>query len=191
MTGSEPLTIEEEYEMQQTWRTDDDSKYTSLNKPCMEYTQKPQAKKYLIYHVECTFIVLAKPQPDDDNNVFDSSRMIGDVNFYLNNVYNPHEAELEVMIAEDGCSGKGVATEVLQLMMHYAVHDVGVTDLVVRIKESNAASIHIFEQKFGFTETERSKAFQEVTLRRTVTDELRAEMKLWVKHATRVDYVRA
>ncbi|KAJ2072289.1 hypothetical protein GGH13_002786 [Coemansia sp. S155-1] len=164
MTGSEPLTIEEEYEMQQTWRTDDD---------------------------KCTFIVLAKPLPDNDNNTFDSSRMIGDVNFYLNNVYNPHEAELEVMIAEDGCSGKGVATEVLQLMMHYAVHDVGVTDLVVRIKESNAASIHIFEQKFGFTETERSKAFQEVTLRRTVTDELRAEMKLWVKHATRVDYVRA
>ncbi|KAJ2861979.1 N-acetyltransferase 9 [Coemansia aciculifera] len=163
MTGSEPLTIDEEYAMQQTWRTDDD---------------------------KCTFIVLAKAQPGD-NDILDSSRMIGDVNFYLNNVYNPHEAELEVMIAEDGCSGKGVATEVLQLMMHYAVNDVGVTDLVVRIKESNAASIHIFEHKFGFTETERSKAFQEVTLRRTVTDELQAEMKLWVKHATRVEYVRA
>ncbi|KAJ2449054.1 hypothetical protein GGF42_004899, partial [Coemansia sp. RSA 2424] len=124
------------------------------------------------------------------NGIFDSSRMIGDVNFYLNNVYNPHEAELEVMIAEDGCSGKGVATEVLRLMMHYAVNDVGVTDLVVRIKETNAASIHIFERKFGFSETERSKAFQEVTLRRTVTEELRAEMSQWAKHATRAEYVR-
>ncbi|KAJ2317335.1 N-acetyltransferase 9, partial [Coemansia sp. RSA 2681] len=105
MTGSEPLSIEEEYAMQQSWRTDDD---------------------------KCTFIVLAKGAEDHParNGIFDSSRMIGDVNFYLNNVYNPHEAELEVMIAEDGCSGKGVATEVLRLMMHYAVNDVGVTDLV-------------------------------------------------------------
>ncbi|KAJ2584648.1 N-acetyltransferase 9 [Coemansia sp. RSA 1836] len=149
MTGSEPLSIEEEYAMQQSWRTDDDT----------------------------------------SNGIFDNSRMIGDVNFYLNNVYNPHEAELEVMIAEDGCSGKGVATEVLRLMMHYAVNDVGVTDLVVRIKETNAASIYIFERKFGFSETERSKAFQEVTLRRTVTDELRAEMSQWTKHATRAEYV--
>ncbi|KAJ2374796.1 N-acetyltransferase 9 [Coemansia sp. RSA 2611] len=163
MTGSEPLTIDEEYAMQQSWRTDDD---------------------------KCTFIVLAKAQPDS-SDIFDCSRMIGDVNFYLNNVYNPHEAELEVMIAENSYSGKGVATEVLQLMMHYAVNDVGVTELVVRIKESNTASIHIFEHKFGFTETERSKAFQEVTLRRTVTDALRTDMDQWAKHATRVEYARA
>ncbi|KAJ2491630.1 hypothetical protein IWW37_002080, partial [Coemansia sp. RSA 2050] len=158
MTGSEPLSIDDEYAMQQSWRTDDD---------------------------KCTFIVLAKAQPDSIN-IFDCGRMIGDVNFYLNNVYNPHEAELEVMIAENDYSGKGVATEVLRLMMHYAVNDVGVTDLVVRIKESNAASIHIFEHKFGFIETERSKAFQEVTLRRAVTNTLRAELEKWAKLATRV-----
>ncbi|KAJ2910250.1 hypothetical protein GGI21_001064, partial [Coemansia aciculifera] len=85
----------------------------------------------------------------------------------------------------------GIATEVLRLMMHYAVNDVKVTDLVVRIKETNAASIHIFEKKFGFSLTERSKAFQEVTLRRAVTDELKAEINQWAKHATRVEYVRA
>ncbi|KAJ2741632.1 hypothetical protein GGI20_005050 [Coemansia sp. BCRC 34301] len=163
MTGSEPLEIEEEYAMQQSWRNDAD---------------------------KCTFIVLAKDAKaqSGSNGIFDKNRMIGDVNFYLNNVHNPHEAELEVMIAEDGHSGKGIATEALRLMMHYAVNDVGVTDLVVRIKETNAASIHIFERKFGFTETERSKAFQEVTLRRVVTDKLRAEMRRWAKGATRVKY---
>ncbi|KAJ2006338.1 N-acetyltransferase 9 [Coemansia thaxteri] len=166
MTGSEPLSIDQEYDMQQSWRNDDD---------------------------KCTFIVLAKDvdAKQEDPTIFDSSRMIGDVNFYLNNVYNPHEAELEVMIAEDSYAGKGVATEVLQLMMHYAVYDVGVTDLVVRIKETNAASIHIFESKFNFLETERSKAFKEVTLRRAVTTELKADLDKWNKHAVRAEYFRS
>ncbi|KAJ1964667.1 hypothetical protein GGI12_001269 [Dipsacomyces acuminosporus] len=163
MTGSEPLSIDEEYAMQRSWRMDDD---------------------------KCTFIILAKDPAAKpaDCSIYDSSSMIGDVNFYLNNVYNPHEAELEVMIAEEGCSGQGIATEVLKLMMHYAVNDVNVTDFVVRIKETNAASIHIFEKKFGFKETERSSAFKEVTLRRSMSDELRADLSKWVECAVRLEF---
>ncbi|KAJ1838929.1 hypothetical protein LPJ57_010988, partial [Coemansia sp. RSA 486] len=105
MTGSEPLSIEEEYAMQKTWRTDND---------------------------KCTFIILSKEAQESAEacDIYDNSKMIGDVNFYLNDHYNPHEAELEVMIAESECSGKGIATEVLKLMMHYAVNHVGVTDFV-------------------------------------------------------------
>ncbi|KAJ2726523.1 hypothetical protein GGI07_000465 [Coemansia sp. Benny D115] len=162
MTGSEPLSIEEEYEMQQTWRNDED---------------------------KCTFIILSKDSqtPAADCDVYDNSKMIGDVNFYLNNHYNPHEAELEVMIAEQEFSGKGIATEVLKLMIHYAI-SIGVTDLVVRIKDTNATSIHIFESTFGFIETERSKVFQEVTLSRPVSDELRADANKWAESAVRVEY---
>ncbi|KAJ2159342.1 hypothetical protein GGF46_003089 [Coemansia sp. RSA 552] len=132
MTGSEPLSIEEEYDMQQSWRRDSD---------------------------KCTFIILSKDPHQAtpaDCNIHDNSTMLGDVNFYLNNHDNPHEAELEVMIAEESAAGKGVATEVLHLMMHYAIYDVGVTDFVVRIKDTNDASIHIFTNKLGFCETERS-----------------------------------
>ncbi|KAJ2390615.1 hypothetical protein GGI05_003174 [Coemansia sp. RSA 2603] len=163
MTGSEPLSIEEEYSMQQSWRNDKD---------------------------KCTFIVLAKDSDANEHDIYDDSKMIGDVNFYLNNHYEPHEAELEVMIAEDGFSGKGIATEVLKLMMHYAVNDVGVTDFVVRIKDTNAASIHIFESKLGFEETERSSAFNEVTLRRKVTDDLKSDLEKWIANSTRVTYTQ-
>ncbi|KAJ2858272.1 hypothetical protein J3B02_000407 [Coemansia erecta] len=163
MTGSEPLSIEEEYAMQKTWREDGD---------------------------KCTFIILAKDTQASAEtcDIYDNSRMIGDVNFYLNDHYNLHRAELEVMIAESEFSGQGIATEVLKLMMHYAVNDVGVTDFVVRIKETNAASIYIFESKFGFQETERSSAFKEVTLRRKVSDELKTELEQWTQSVKRVSY---
>ncbi|KAJ2306610.1 N-acetyltransferase 9 [Coemansia sp. RSA 2706] len=150
MTGSEPLSIDEEYAMQQTWRTDDDT--------------------------AC--------------NVHDTSRMIGDVNIYLNNADNPHEAELEVMIAEEAHAGKGIATEVLRLMMGYAVSDIGVDDFVVRIKEYNSASIHIFENKLGFVETERAPVFKEVTLRRKVDDGLKASLAEWTGHAARIEFAK-
>ncbi|KAJ2355035.1 N-acetyltransferase 9 [Coemansia sp. RSA 2618] len=163
MTGSEPLSIDEEYAMQQSWRTDDD---------------------------KCTFIVLSKDPDAKDCNLLDISRMIGDVNFYLNNADNPKEAELEVMIAEQEYAGRGIATEVLHLMMHYAVNDIGVDDFVVRIKDSNGASIYIFENKLGFRETERAPVFKEVTLRRKVCAELKASLNAWTAHASRVEYVR-
>ncbi|KAJ2455215.1 N-acetyltransferase 9 [Coemansia sp. RSA 2336] len=130
MTGSEPLSIDEEYAMQQSWRNDQDNS-----------------------------------QDIEQAHLHDTSRMIGDVNFYLNNTEDPHEAELEVMIAEPQYTGKGIATEALHLMMHYAVNDVGVTNFVVRIKETNNASIHLFQTKLGFAETERAPVFKEVTFR--------------------------
>ncbi|KAJ1956668.1 N-acetyltransferase 9 [Linderina pennispora] len=144
--------------MQKSWRTDSD---------------------------KCTFIILDRQA---DSDLYNNERMIGDVNFYLNNTDNPHEAELEVMVAEEAYTGKGIATEVLKLMMHYAINDAKVDDLVVRIKDSNAASIHIFESTFGFVETERSKVFQEVTLRRKVSDELVHQLAEWTKSARRVEY---
>ncbi|KAJ2499528.1 hypothetical protein GGH96_003449 [Coemansia sp. RSA 1972] len=163
MTGSESLSLDEEYEMQQSWRTDKD---------------------------KCTFIVLSKdPNTEVKNSdLHETSRMIGDVNFYLNNTDNPHEAELGVMIAEEQYAGKGAATEVLHLMMQYAVNDIGVNEFVVRIKDTNDASIHIFMNKLGFKETERAYAFQEVTLRRKVCDDLKASLNEWTSHARRIKY---
>ncbi|KAJ1729580.1 N-acetyltransferase 9 [Coemansia biformis] len=173
MTGSEPLTIDEEYAMQQSWRADSDKPPPSSSSP-----------------LECTFIVLAKDRQarPNDYDIYDNGQMIGDVNFYLNNTENPLEAELEVMLAEDGASGKGIATEVLALMMHYAANDVGVTDFVARIKEVNDASIHIFTKKLGFVETERSQAFKEVTLRRKADNELRSQLDQLAGHAVRTEY---
>lgn len=46
--------------------------------------------------------------------------MAGDVNLYWNDVEEPHTAEIEIMVAEAKCRGKGVAHEALTMFMAYA-----------------------------------------------------------------------
>ncbi len=52
--------------------------------------------------------------------------MIGDVNLFFNDNEDPHSAELEIMIAEEGARGKGIGKEALQLMMRYGIGDLKV-----------------------------------------------------------------
>ncbi|XP_048221661.1 N-acetyltransferase 9 isoform X3 [Perognathus longimembris pacificus] len=92
LTASEPLTLEQEYGMQRSWREDTD---------------------------KCTFIVLdaekwrAQPGPSEE------SCMTGDVNLFLTDLEDPTLGEIEVMIAEPSCRGRGFGTEAALLMMSY------------------------------------------------------------------------
>ncbi|ETI45731.1 hypothetical protein, variant 5 [Phytophthora nicotianae CJ01A1] len=102
MTASEPLSIEEEFEMQKSWRDD--------------------AEK-------CTFIVLARDESDGnsgtsyvDENAID--RMAGDVNLFFNDYDDPHACEMEIMIAEEKYRRKGFAMEAVKLMMAYGMEDI-------------------------------------------------------------------
>ena len=85
-TASEPLSLEEEYKMQISWR-DDDKKVT--------------------------FIVLDATPKGDDVNDDEASRMLGDVNLFLNDRDDPCNAEIEIMIAEKQSQRKGFAREAL------------------------------------------------------------------------------
>mmetsp|Transcript_8353 Transcript_8353/g.18938 ORF Transcript_8353/g.18938 Transcript_8353/m.18938 type:complete len:290 (+) Transcript_8353:129-998(+) len=113
-TGSEPLSLAEEYEMQQSWKLDES---------------------------KCTFIVLDKDKchfqstnkenetsyADDDGFVErNHDSMVGDVNLFLSEIddeedEDPNDApsqdkpdsnriqgEVDIMIAEDGARGKGI-----------------------------------------------------------------------------------
>lgn len=55
LTASEPLSIEQEYEMQETWRNDEDSKEFNLLK-----FSKILSCLILLFFTECTFLVLNK-----------------------------------------------------------------------------------------------------------------------------------
>eukprot|EP00884_Botryococcus_braunii_P022239 jgi/Botrbrau1/869/Bobra.0352s0058.2 len=133
-TASEPLTLEEEYAMQQNWSQDDD---------------------------KCTFILVEKPSSSNACDTIEG--MIGDVNVFFNDPDTRAAVEIEVMIAESAKRGQGRAREAVMLMMAYAHHMLGVSCFRAKIGFTNSASLRLFN-KLGFMETSRSPVFQEVTL---------------------------
>lgn len=119
-TASEPLSIEEEYDMQKLWRHD--------------------VKK-------CTFIVLSKGfLPCSNDSELD--RMAGDVNIFLNDYDDKYNAEIEIMIAEPRYRRCGVATEALKLMMHYGATQLKIRRFFAKINRKNIGSIALFK-RFG------------------------------------------
>ncbi|XP_070580117.1 alpha/beta-tubulin-N-acetyltransferase 9-like isoform X2 [Ptychodera flava] len=141
LTASEPLTLEQEYEMQQSWWKDDN---------------------------KCTFIVLDKGLwQDPECTEIDS--MCGDVNLFLNDQDDLSVAEIEIMIAETKCQGKGYGKEALLLMMRYGIDQLRMSKYTAKIGCQNTRSLAMF-QKIGFKEVSVSEVFQEVTLELPITD---------------------
>ncbi|XVF31869.1 hypothetical protein REPUB_Repub17cG0031500 [Reevesia pubescens] len=176
-TGSEPLSLQQEYDMQLSWNQDP---------------------------LKTTFIVLDKEMVEGkfvhgDPHV---EAMVGDVNIYMNDLDDPQLAEIEIMIAEpkrgkckfkcgNACKdnlkffliqrlpyfnrGKGLGKESVLMMMAYAVQNFGIRVFRAKIGESNGSSLSLF-RKLGFEEASHSKIFKEVTLELPVTDQKQEEL---------------
>ncbi|XP_037664496.1 N-acetyltransferase 9 isoform X1 [Choloepus didactylus] len=141
LTASEPLTLEQEYAMQHSWREDAD---------------------------KCTFIVLDAEKWRAQLGTTEESCMVGDVNLFLTDPEDPALGEIEVMIAEPSCRGRGFGTEAVLMMMSYGVTKLGLTKFEAKIGQGNEPSIRMF-QKLHFEQVAVSSIFQEVTLRLTMS----------------------
>ncbi|XP_074519871.1 alpha/beta-tubulin-N-acetyltransferase 9 isoform X1 [Halichoeres trimaculatus] len=147
LTASEPLTLEQEYDMAKSWREDDD---------------------------KCTFIILDK-QRWGDSSVEEEQCMVGDVNIFLTDPTDLSLAELEVMIAEPTYRGKGIGKEVTSMMMCYGVTKLGVKKFEVKIGLDNKISISMFK-KLHFQEVSVCNVFKEVTLVLMVDETVRKRL---------------
>ncbi|XP_048762712.2 N-acetyltransferase 9-like protein [Ostrea edulis] len=134
LTASEPLTLEEEYEMQKSWRNDED---------------------------KCTFIVLSKEKYDGPKTEIDA--MVGDVNLFFAEETDPHSGEINMMIADESVRRKGFGTEALFLMIRYGWEKLKLQRVRAKIGMDNQPSIKMFT-KYGFREVSRSDIFKELTL---------------------------
>ncbi|XP_007886684.1 N-acetyltransferase 9 [Callorhinchus milii] len=141
LTASEPLTLQQEYEMQRSWREDAD---------------------------KCTFIILDRMKRANDSST-EEDCMVGDVNLFLTDPEDPTVAEIEIMIAEPSYRGKGFGKEVTMMMMHYGIIKLGITKFQAKIGLENKISIGMF-RRFHFEEISISDVFQEMTLLLTVDD---------------------
>ncbi|GMY09705.1 N-acetyltransferase 9-like protein isoform X2 [Fagus crenata] len=143
-TASEPLTLDQEFQMQLTW------------------TQDPNKQTFIVLDKEMVVGEFIHGDPHV------KVTMVGDVNLYLNDLDDPNVAEIEIMIAETKSRGKGLGKESVLLMMAFAVENLGIRIFRAKIGESNGSSLTLF-RKLGFEEASYSEIFKEVTLELQVT----------------------
>ncbi|CAI8597928.1 unnamed protein product [Vicia faba] len=159
-TASEPLSLEQEYQMQLSWSSD-------LNK-----------ETFIILDKDLLIGTFSHGQPH-------VQAMVGDVNIFMNDINNPQIAEIEIMIAEQSSRRKGLGKESVLMMMAFAIHNLGINIFQVKIGESNLQSINLF-RKLGFLEASHSNIFKEVTLELQITpaksEEMLGLMGTLIKH---------
>ncbi|XP_041342479.1 N-acetyltransferase 9 isoform X3 [Pyrgilauda ruficollis] len=170
LTASEPLSLEQEYEMQRSWRDDADSEHLGC------FPREGGS--------ECTFIVLDSARWPGQA---EESSMVGDVNLFLTNAEDPTVGEIEIMIAEPSCRGRGFGKEATLLMMAYGVRKLGITKFEAKIGQENEASICMFK-KLHFKEVAVNSIFQEVTLRLDVSDQERQWLLEQTNHVEEKSY---
>ncbi|XP_063149265.1 alpha/beta-tubulin-N-acetyltransferase 9 isoform X2 [Candoia aspera] len=117
LTASEPLSLEQEYEMQCSWREDTD---------------------------KCTFIIL-DAEKWTRQKATEEDCMVGDVNLFLTNREDPTVGEMEIMIAEPSYRGRGFGKEATLIMMSYGITHLGITTFEAKIGLENEISIGMFK----------------------------------------------
>ncbi|KAH7358895.1 N-acetyltransferase [Plectosphaerella cucumerina] len=146
-TASEPMTLQEEYENQASWRSSHDKLTFILCEP-----------------------VTSNPEAVSAGDVDAEDRMIGDVNLFLypSDDGDDYVGEIDVMVAETKHRGKGVGFGAVTALMEYVHRNVDaileefaaggghtgkpvLMGLMAKINESNGKSVALFK-RVGFVQ---------------------------------------
>lgn len=171
LTGSEPLTLEEEQANQQSW-LDDLHKVTFIL--CALDSGAPSGLADVTEGM-CGDInaFLSEEDVDDDDGSAtpDSSTPTATLAQMLDSVDGSSNgkrrlvAELEVMIAEPERRRQGLARESMLLFIHWLQQTVPAVEvLVVKINDDNAPSLRLFES-LGFVLHKHLTVFEQTELR--------------------------
>ena len=149
-TASEPLSLAEEYDMQQSWR-DDPRKLTFIILARHQGGGGGGGSGGLLggnvssaASSAASAGATAGEEEEEEEEEEEKGRMAGDTNLFFNDPDDPDCAEIEIMIAEPRYRRCGIATEALQTMMAFARRTLGVTRFVAKIGYDNTASLKLF-----------------------------------------------
>ncbi|XP_053664065.1 alpha/beta-tubulin-N-acetyltransferase 9 [Anopheles marshallii] len=154
LTASEPLSLEQEYAMQQSWRNDED---------------------------KCTFLILDRQCYEQTTDEIEA--LVGDTNIFIQSNTEDDPAlkrdvgEIEIMIAEPAARGKRYGWEATLLMLLYGVEHLHLRQYIAITKDTNERAMKMFE-RMKFRETKRTPIFHEVSFGRPVEEDWIA----WLKH---------
>ncbi|KAK1739524.1 N-acetyltransferase, GNAT family [Skeletonema marinoi] len=188
MTGSEPLTMEEEIQMQKEWR-DDEKKCTFiiLARDLLSPGELVgNGEKIAVPPIPTEHIEKDRKEGSYPNLIEQTLHaMIGDINLFLSEEddYNSDDeenfqqqqmlqtkapapaeltqAELDIMIAVESHRHKALGTELALMMMYYGATALKLRRFYVKIKDTNHASIKLFKEKLGFVECAYAECFGE------------------------------
>jgi hypothetical protein len=189
-TASEPLTIQQEFQMQCSWRNDRNKcTFIVLAREACLFLCTPSGgcgeNQGAPHEAHTTsFPSSMSPYPKDDGFVDRNIHaMAGDVNLFLSS--EDHEgndgdddidkdddrkldcrslqAEIDIMIAEGKYRNHGLGREACTLMLIYGVQRLGIRRFFCKVGESNEASLRLFSA-LGFKQCGYAACFHEFEL---------------------------
>jgi RimJ/RimL family protein N-acetyltransferase len=144
-TASEPLTLEKEYEMQESWHVDED-KLTFI---ILNNEESESEVERMIGDVNL-FISTEDPFADPDDVTSENKKNSVKI------------GECEIMIAEKAHRGKGLSKGIMSMCIEYAMQNDISSKFIAKIGYENVASQNLFK-KLGFVEESRAECFKEIT----------------------------
>lgn len=152
MTMTDAVSLEEEYDSQKEWKIDHSRTIFIVLIRANEISDEasvPTAGDVNLSIKDGSDITssIEKSPMECSSKIDDElSRMIGDVNLFYHNTDEGVEAEINIMIAESIYRGKGLAKEILKLIIHYGIQNKQVRKFIAKIDKSNNPSLQLFRR---------------------------------------------